>query len=595
MAFSDELKNDVIDVDSYNQEVKEYLPKLTEDYISKNNEFLNEYFSEIKFMLGIDEDISNYSFERKKDFLKKELTKYDLTFADTDSHEEEQFEKKYKEFLENQEKDKKIVIEKVIKILKYTQDEFAARINEFNEKLENAKLELENKLNEIKEKEEEIKKENEEIERLNEENESLSNEYEEINNEIAEIEAEISDLESKDSLTDEEKERLESLKDELTDLQDKSDDIRLKINDNKSTIREKQDNITDLTKEKEDLISERNDNLKVYGEAEAALQNAREAYLKNGEEIKKVAEENNIDIDGIFDEKVSEEKESDETVEKEQKDKGSNNSKDTSTVAVAPNNNAPEIQPEETQLIDYTPSKYDPNVLNDFANCSNKKERFEMYINNTAGFSVLASSIQNRRIFDFWKNHRVKRAIEANNKELLNNMKDSDEYISMIDKALGSKDFNTDEREMFSRLFDKDSNENILNGFSKYSDKDVENMYNVINRLNTKDFRGNSELAKKINSEIMPYIKSGILYDYANRKSIGRFSSKHELTGKNQLINYITNETTNYSTRYTQANIEQNYKSNPFTSELSKYSNREPVVTAPQPETPTRSPKTRTR
>ena len=174
MAFSDELKNDVIDVDSYNQEVKEYLPKLTEDYISKNNEFLNEYFSEIKFMLGIDEDISNYSFERKKDFLKKELTKYDLTFADTDSHEEEQFEKKYKEFLENQEKDKKIVIEKVIKILKYTQDEFAARINEFNEKLENAKLELENKLNEIKEKEEEIKKENEEIERLNEENESLS-------------------------------------------------------------------------------------------------------------------------------------------------------------------------------------------------------------------------------------------------------------------------------------------------------------------------------------------------------------------------------------------------------------------------------------
>ena len=42
-------------------------------------------------------------------------------------------------------------------------------------------------------------------------------------------------------------------------------------------------------------------------------------------------------------------------------------------------------------------------------------------------------------------------------------------------------------------------------------------------------------------------------------------------------------------------NIEQNYKSNPFTSELSKYSNREPVVTAPQPETPTRSPETRTR
>lgn len=36
----------------------------------------------------------------------------------------------------------------------------------------------------------------------------------------------------------------------------------------------------------------------------------------------------------------------------------------------------------------------------------------------------------------------------------------------------------------------------------------------------------------KINSEIIPYIKSGVLNDFANRKVLGRFNSKHDMTGK---------------------------------------------------------------
>ena len=597
MAFSDELKNDVIDVDSYNQEVKEYLPKLTEDYISKNNEFLNEYFSEIKFMLGIDEDISNYSFERKKDFLKKELTKYDLTFADTDSHEEEQFEKKYKEFLENQEKDKKIVIEKVIKILKYTQDEFAHQIDEFEKKIEKAKEEIGNIAKEIRDKSDEISEEQKELEKINQEIESLEKEQEELEQKISDVETEIEKLEKKDSLSEEEKERLSELENELSGLQDKNFDLREKINDKKSEKKEKDTNISDLTASREELRKNRDENLEIVNNANEELKKAKEAYLKNGEEIDRIAKENNIDIDSILNPKVTEKKE--ENNEEKDKEENGNKKEDKSSSKGTGSGVVTYTQPENVereQTQNNMPASYRPDVLNDFAKCSNTKDRLEMYINNPEGFSLLANSIKNRSVFDFFKNRRVKRAILNNNKELQMNMKDKGEYIDLLNQALGNSNFTDVEKNIFNKMFDKNSNANILSGLSNYTDAEIEAIYSVVGKINSKDFSSNPEIAKRINYEIMPYIKSGILNEYSSRKPIGRFSAKNEITARNQNISYISSEITNYSSKFVVPNQEQIYSSNPFTSELSKFRNiNPPMHTQPQPGNGPRTPQPPTR
>ena len=95
----------------------------------------------------------------------------------------------------------------------------------------------------------------------------------------------------------------------------------------------------------------------------------------------------------------------------------------------------------------------------------------------------------------------------------------------------------------------------------------MENLYNIVNKLNSKDFSNNPELAKNINSDIMPYIKSGVLNDLANRKILGRFNSKYEMTGKNQRINYISNELASYSAKHG-LNSGVKESSNLFTSRL---------------------------
>ena len=139
-------------------------------------------------------------------------------------------------------------------------------------------------------------------------------------------------------------------------------------------------------------------------------------------------------------------------------------------------------------------------------------------------------------------------------------------------------------------LFDKNSDQNILNGFSKYTEQDMEDLYSVINKLNTKDFKNNPELAMKINSEIIPYIKSGVLNDFANRKVLGRFNSKHDMTGKNQHINNISMEAFNYSCKYTPVKQPVEKVNNSFTSHLTEGVQQEPTVNVPTNSEPQKSP-----
>lgn len=283
-------------------------------------------------------------------------------------------------------------------------------------------------------------------------------------------------------------------------------------------------------------------------------------------------------MDGILNKKTNDGKENKEEMKDEKV------SKDTK--AVTTGSAGAVVNPVE-QESSKLPTNYSADAMNDFARCSNSSDRKATFIDNPAGYAALCDSLKNRSIFNFWKNHRVKRALADNNKELLNNMKDSSEYSTLLDNALGS-DLSTDEKEIFENLFDKDSPDNILNGFSKYTDKDMENLYNVVNKLNSKDFSNNPELAKKINSDIMPYIKSGVLNDLANRKILGRFNSKYEMTGKNQRINYISNEITSYSSKHgLNSNIKENI--NPFTSRLYQGVNKEEPVNNQPTKTPTQS------
>lgn len=581
MAFSDELKNDVIDIDSYNTEVKEGIDKLRDKYIKENDTFIDEYYKSSLPDSKI--DISSVPYEQKIATAKKEFAKYDYD-AGTDISGD--FEKRYEQYLKDQEQNQERRISKALEILKYTQDEFAAKINTFDEKLDKAKEKLAKQDNEIKEKENQIINEKAEVAIIKEEIKKLEEELEKLNDQITILYDKKQELEGKDNLTDKEKEELDKINKELSPLTKEYED-KEKIKDDKEVvIKEKEAKISEYEKEKSDLETKRAENQKIYDEAIETLSKSKEAYTKNGEEIKKVAEENNIDYEGILNPKASEEK---EKAQEKQEEKG----KDTPKEAKTSGGNtvaAPTAGPiSQEEIKSNMPTNYSPNVMDDFAKCSNSKERMDMYINNPAGFEALANSIQNRGITDFWKNHRVKRAIENNNKELLKNMKDPSDYVDLINNALGSDGFGKNEQSLFEKLFDKKSKENILNGFSKYSNEEIESLYNVVNKLNSKDFKDNPELAKKIDSQIMPYIKSGVLVDYSKRKPLGRFNSKHEMTGKNQYINYISSETTKYSAKCMEENI-QSGKTNVFSDGLKKGINP-PTPTPPVPTpTPTKVP-----
>lgn len=508
MAFSDELKNGVEkDIEGYNQEINNYIPRLKDEYIKENDTFIDDYFSSRIKDSNI--DLSGVPYERKKAMALKEFAKYDL---ENGTNYEEDFNKEYEEYLNKFAKNK----EKIIHILIHTQDEFAEKIKETEEKLKEA------------------------------------------NNELLEQEKE-----------------LESIKNQIDSKLDESKNKRDELKDKEIKINDKNTEIKDLEKEKSDLQTKHTESQKIYNDAKESLEKAKEAYVKNGEEILRIAKENGIDVNGIFNEKNDLE-DGTKGEKKDKNEKGSNDAKEVpagSAINQDEQNNA------------NLPSKYSPDAMNDFAKCSNSSDRKAKFIDNPAGYAALCDSLKNRSMLNFWKNHRVKRALADNNKELLKNMKDSSEYSTLLDNALGS-DLSTDEKKIFENLFDKDSPNNILNGFSKYTDKDMENLYNVVNKLNSKDFSNNPELAKKINSDIMPYIKSGVLNDLANRKILGRFNSKYEMTGKNQRINYISNEIASYSAKHgINSNIKENI--NPFTSRLYQGVNKEVPVNSQPTKTPT--------
>ena len=377
-------------------------------------------------------------------------------------------------------------------------------------------------------------------------------------------------LEEKEDLSPEEKERLEEIKKSLNPMIEEYESKENLRDGKNDEINTKDQNIKNLEKEKSDLQAAHDESKKIYDEAKESVEMAKEAYEKNGEEILRVAKENDIDVDEILNKKTNDEKENKEEMKDEKVSKDAKAATTGSAGAVVN-----PVEQESAKL----PTNYSADAMNDFARCSNSSDRKATFIDNPAGYAALYDSLKNRSIFNFWKNHRVKRALADNNKELLNNMKDSSEYSTLLDNALGS-DLSTDEKEIFENLFDKDSPDNILNGFSKYTDKDMENLYNVVNKLNSKDFSNNPELAKKINSDIMPYIKSGVLNDLANRKILGRFNSKYEMTGKNQRINYISNEITSYSSKHG-LNSGVKESSNLFTSRLNLDVNKEPVNNQP--------------
>ena len=78
--------------------------------------------------------------------------------------------------------------------------------------------------------------------------------------------------------------------------------------------------IKNLEKEKSDLQAAHDESKKIYDEAKESVEMAKEAYEKNGEEILRVAKENDIDVDGILNKKTNDGKENKE----EMKDNGSN-------------------------------------------------------------------------------------------------------------------------------------------------------------------------------------------------------------------------------------------------------------------------------
>ncbi len=565
MAFSDELKNGVeIDVEGYNQEINDYIPRLKDDYIKENDTFIGNYFSSKIKDSNI--DLSGVPYERKKAMALKEFAKYDL---ENGTNYEEDFNKEYEEYLNKFAKNK----EKIIHILIYAQDEFAEKIKETEEKLKEASNELFEQ-----EKEDKIQEEKDAIANLKSEIEEINKELEILNDKITDLTLEKEALEEKEDLSPEEKERLEEIKKSLNPMIEEYESKENLRDGKNDEINTKDQNIKNLEKEKSDLQAAHDESKKIYDEAKESVEMAKEAYEKNGEEILRVAKENDIDVDGILNKKTNDGKENKEEMKDEKV------SKDTK--AVTTGSAGAVVNPVE-QESSKLPTNYSADAMNDFARCSNSSDRKATFIDNPAGYAALCDSLKNRSIFNFWKNHRVKRALADNNKELLNNMKDSSEYSTLLDNALGS-DLSTDEKEIFENLFDKDSPDNILNGFSKYTDKDMENLYNVVNKLNSKDFSNNPELAKKINSDIMPYIKSGVLNDLANRKILGRFNSKYEMTGKNQRINYISNEITSYSSKHgLNSNIKENI--NPFTSRLYQGVNKEEPVNNQPTKAPTQS------
>lgn len=569
MAFSDELKNGVEkDIEGYNQEINNYIPRLKDEYIKENDTFIDDYFSSRIKDSNI--DLSGVPYERKKAMALKEFAKYDL---ENGTNYEEDFNKEYEEYLNKFAKNK----EKIIHILIHTQDEFAEKIKETEEKLKEANNELLEQEKEIKEKEDKIRDTKVERIKLETELDQIKKDLEEIQNEINDLSKRKDELEGKDKLTKEEEKELESIKNQIDSKLDESKNKRDELKDKEIKINDKNTEIKNLEKEKSDLQTKHTESQKIYNDAKESLEKAKEAYVKNGEEILRIAKENGIDVNGIFNEKNDLE-DGTKGEKKDKNEKGSNDAKEVpagSAINQDEQNNA------------NLPSKYSPDAMNDFAKCSNSSDRKSTFIDNPAGYAALCDSLKNRSMLDFWKTHKVKRALADNNKELLKNMKDSSEYSTLLDNALGS-DLSTDEKEIFENLFDKDSPNNILNGFSKYTDKDMENLYNVVNKLNSKDFSNNPELAKKINSDIMPYIKSGVLNDLANRKILGRFNSKYEMTGKNQRINYISNEITSYSSKHgINSNIKENI--NPFTSRLYQGVNKEVPVNSQPTKTPTKS------
>lgn len=549
MAFSDELKNGVkIDVEGYNQEINNYIPRLKDDYIKENDTFIDDYFSSRIKDSNI--DLSGVPYERKKAMALKEFAKYDL---ENGTNYEENFNKEYEEYLNKFAKNK----EKIVHILIHTQDEFAEKIKETEEKLKEASDELSEQEKEIKEKEDKIRDTKVERIKLETELDQIKKDLEEIQNEINDLSKRKDELEGKDKLTKEEEKELESIKNQIDSKLDESKNKRDELKDKEIKINDKNTEIKNLEKEKSDLQTKHTESQKIYNDAKESVQIAKEAYEKNGEEILRVAKENDIDVDGILNKKTNDGKENKEKMKDEKVSKDAKAATIGSAGAVVN-----PVEQESAKL----PTNYSADAMNDFARCSNSSDRKATFIDNPAGYAALCDSLKNRSIFNFWKNHRVKRALADNNKELLNNMKDSSEYSTLLDNALGS-DLSTDEKEIFENLFDKDSPDNILNGFSKYTDKDMENLYNIVNKLNSKDFSNNPELAKKINSDIMPYIKSGVLNDLANRKILGRFNSKYEMTGKNQRINYISNELASYSAKHG-LNSGVKESSNSFTSRL---------------------------
>lgn len=558
MAFSDELKNGVEkDIEGYNQEINNYIPRLKDEYIKENDTFIDDYFSSRIKDSNI--DLSGVPYERKKAMALKEFAKYDL---ENGTNYEEDFNKEYEEYLNKFAKNK----EKIIHILIHTQDEFAEKIKETEEKLKEANNELLEQEKEIKEKEDKIRDTKVERIKLETELDQIKKDLEEIQNEINDLSKRKDELEGKDKLTKEEEKELESIKNQIDSKLDESKNKRDELKDKEIKINDKNTEIKNLEKEKSDLQTKHTESQKIYNDAKESLEKAKEAYVKNGEEILRIAKENGIDVNGIFNEKNDLE-DGTKGEKKDKNEKGSNDAKEVpagSAINQDEQNNA------------NLPSKYSPDAMNDFAKCSNSSDRKSTFIDNPAGYAALCDSLKNRSMLDFWKTHKVKRALADNNKELLKNMKDSSEYSTLLDNALGS-DLSTDEKEIFENLFDKDSPNNILNGFSKYTDKDMENLYNIVNKLNSKDFSNNPELAKRINSDIMPYIKSGVLNDLANRKILGRFNSKYEMTGKNQRINYISNELASYSAKHgINSNIKENI--NPFTSRLYQGVNKEVPV-----------------
>lgn len=580
MAFSDDLKNNVnIDIDEYEQKVDTRLDELLNKYIKGNDRFLEEYYTST----GVgNTDLSKIPFEEKKAILEEEFKSSD---HDNNTNFYDEFQNKYEAYVVEQETGKKEVIE----ILLAVQKRFAQRIKTVSKKLEEASKELSEQEKQINKKEEEIKAEEEAMKVLGNEIESINNELDKLNDEITNLTFEKEDLEAKENLSPEEEKRLEEIKSKL-DFMEKEYYDKEKLRDNKVDEKKtKQDNIQKLKSEKSDLEKNHEECKKIYDDAKESLEKAKEAYYKNGEEINKVAKENGIDVEAILDEDKSKEDSSEKNKpdDKEEKKDGKD-AKEAKTVSSAGGVASATI-PQEQETSANMPVEYSQDTMNDFVKCSNSKDRRNNYIDSPIGYANLCNSLQNRGVFDFWKNHKVKRALRYNNKEMLENMKETSEYTDLLNNALGAE-LSPNEKQVFEMLFDKNSDQNILNGFSKYTEQDMEDLYSVINKLNTKDFKNNPELAMKINSEIIPYIKSGVLNDFANRKALGRFNSKHDMTGKNQHINNISMEAFNYSCKYTPVKQPVEKVNNSFTSHLTEGVQQEPTVNVPTNSEPQKSP-----